>query len=64
MADVFSGYVPSKRNEHDYWIEPTAQSMLIEEVEAIWSAIDRDDDWSPFHAKVRAIRQMGQALAD
>lgn len=38
-------------------------SMLIDEVEAIWSAIDRDDDWSPLHAKVAAIRRMGAALA-
>jgi serine/tyrosine/threonine adenylyltransferase len=36
--------------------------MLIDEVEAIWSAIDRDDDWAPFHAKVAAIRRMGEAL--
>jgi uncharacterized protein YdiU (UPF0061 family) len=37
-------------------------SMLIDEVEEIWSAIDRHDDWSPFHAKVAAIRRLGEAL--
>lgn len=37
-------------------------SMLIDEVETIWSAIDREDDWGPFHAKIAAIRQMGEAL--
>ena len=37
--------------------------MLIDEVESIWAAIDRDDDWAPFHAKITAIRQMGVALA-
>jgi hypothetical protein len=36
--------------------------MHIEEVEAIWSHIDRDDDWEPLHAKVAAIRRMGDAL--
>ena len=38
--------------------------MLIDEVEEIWAAIDRDDDWAPFDAKVARIRQMGQALGD
>jgi hypothetical protein len=35
--------------------------MLIEEVEAIWAAIERDDDWGPLHAKVAALRRMGAA---
>lgn len=38
--------------------------MHIDEVEAIWSAIDRDDDWAPLHAKVAAIRRMGDALGE
>ena len=37
--------------------------MLIDEVEAIWSAIADDDDWTPLHAKVAAVRAMGAALA-
>ncbi|NJR78978.1 protein adenylyltransferase SelO family protein [Sphingomonas corticis] len=40
--------------------EPCA--MLIDEVEAIWSAIDRDDDWAPLHAKVARVRALGEAL--
>jgi hypothetical protein len=36
--------------------------MLIEEVEAIWQPIAERDDWAPFHAKVAAIRVMGEAL--
>ena len=35
--------------------------MLIDEVEALWSAIDAHDDWGPLHAKVAAIRRMGEA---
>ena len=46
---------------HPYWSDPDPCSMHIEEVEAIWSAIDRDDDWAPLHAKVAAIRRMGEA---
>ena len=48
--------------DHPYWSDPEPCSMHIDEVEAIWSAIDREDDWRPLHAKVEAIRRMGQAL--
>ena len=37
--------------------------MLIDEVEAIWSAIDAGDDWSAFNAKVASVRAYGAALA-
>ena len=33
----------------------------LEEMEAIWADIDRDDDWSAFHACVEAQRRMGEA---
>jgi hypothetical protein len=36
--------------------------MLIDEVEALWSAIDERDDWAPFETKVAAIRRMGEAM--
>jgi len=38
--------------------------MHIEEVEAIWDAIAQRDDWSPFEAKIAAIRRMGEAVTD
>lgn len=50
--------------DHPYWSAAAPCSMHIEEVEAIWSAIDRDDDWAPLHAKVDAIRAMGDAHGD
>jgi len=37
--------------------------MHIDEVEAIWSRIAEEDDWSAVHAKVAAVRRMGEALA-
>lgn len=49
---------------HEYWRGEAPCSMHIEEVEAIWSAIDERDDWSPLHAKVAAIRAMGAAMGD
>ncbi|HEX8365784.1 MAG TPA: YdiU family protein [Allosphingosinicella sp.] len=47
--------------DHDYWSDPAPCSMHIEEVEAIWSAIDAADDWAPFEAKIAAVRRMGEA---
>ncbi|MDB5679438.1 protein adenylyltransferase SelO family protein [Sphingomonas bacterium] len=54
-------YAPRADRSHPYWSgEPC--SMLIDEVESIWSAIDERDDWAPFHAKIAAIRAMGGAI--
>ena len=47
---------------HPFWSGAPC-SMLIDEVEAIWSAIDARDDWAPFHAKVARINEMREALA-
>ncbi|QLC23872.1 YdiU family protein [Parasphingopyxis algicola] len=47
---------------HAYWSDPDPCSMLIEEVEAIWSRIDEADDWQPLTAKVEGIRRMGEAM--
>ena len=52
--------VPGAR-DHPYWSDPAPCSMHIDEVEAIWAAIDERDDWSPLHAKLAAIRRMGDA---
>lgn len=60
LAQALEGYraVPS---DHPYWRLPQPESMLIEEVEAIWSAIAERDDWAPLDAKVEALRRMGEA---
>jgi uncharacterized protein YdiU (UPF0061 family) len=55
-------YAPRKPRDHVYW-QGAPCSMLIDEVEAIWSAIAERDDWAPLHGKVTAIREMGKALA-
>ncbi len=49
--------------DHPYWESKEPCSMFIDEVEAIWSRIDEEDDWSAFEAKIRAIREMGQAIS-
>jgi uncharacterized protein YdiU (UPF0061 family) len=47
---------------HPYWSEAAPCSMLIDEVESIWTAIAHSDDWRPFEAKIEAIRRMGEAM--
>jgi hypothetical protein len=37
--------------------------MRIDEVEAIWAAIDADDDWAPFHAKLARLESARDAWA-
>jgi len=60
LAEALKGYraVPS---DHPYWNEGNPETMLIDEVETIWSAIDERDDWAPLHDKIAAIRRMGDA---
>lgn len=35
------------------------QTMVIDEVESIWKAIDERDDWEPLAAKIAAVRRAG-----
>ncbi len=60
LAEAFSGYEQIS-SEHSYWRGDAAQTMLVDDVEAIWAAIDEGDDWGPFHAKIAALREMGNA---
>ncbi|MFN4037824.1 MAG: protein adenylyltransferase SelO family protein [Erythrobacter sp.] len=59
-AAALTRYTPTDAS-HPYWAEETPQSLLIDEVEAIWAAIDEHDDWQPLHDKIAAIRRMGEA---
>jgi uncharacterized protein YdiU (UPF0061 family) len=47
--------------DHSYWSDREPCAMHIDEVEAIWSAIDERDDWGPLYAKIAAVRRMGEA---
>ncbi|AQR60961.1 selenoprotein O [Brevundimonas sp. LM2] len=44
-----------ERLEHPAFATAEPEEMLIDEVEAIWSAIDGDDDWSPLKQKLGRI---------
>jgi uncharacterized protein YdiU (UPF0061 family) len=60
LAEALSDY-RAERSDHRYWNEDAPQSMLIEEVEAIWAAIAERDDWGPLEAKVADLHRMGEA---
>jgi uncharacterized protein YdiU (UPF0061 family) len=60
LAEALAPYMPIV-SDHPYWADPMPQSLVIDEVEAIWAAIETEDDWAPLHAKVTALRRMGAA---
>ncbi|MEA3387752.1 protein adenylyltransferase SelO family protein [Sphingobium sp. CCH11-B1] len=63
FRNAMAAFIPcAGARDHPYWSDEAPCSMHIDEVEAIWSAIDERDDWSPLHDKVTAIRRMGDAL--
>jgi uncharacterized protein YdiU (UPF0061 family) len=64
FGDCLSGFAPTGGEAHAYWGGGAPCSMHIDEVEAIWSAIDQRDDWQPLYDKVAAIRVMGAAHGD
>ena len=60
LGELLADYT-AVEDTHDYWSGEQPQSMVIDEVEAIWSAIDERDDWQPLMDKVAALRRMGEA---
>ncbi|MGX8273524.1 protein adenylyltransferase SelO family protein [Brevundimonas diminuta] len=44
-----------ERLEHPMFAAPEPEEMLIDEVEALWSAIDTADDWAPLEAKLARL---------
>jgi uncharacterized protein YdiU (UPF0061 family) len=65
LRDLFVGYEPRspKSVDHPYFQCDSPCTLLIHEIEAIWTAIATADDWSPFAAKVADLRAMGVAQA-
>ena len=63
FSDILVGYDNPAAAEHDYWADGDPCSMLIGEVERIWSAIAGQDDWQLLFQKIAAIRRMGEAHA-
>ncbi len=47
--------------QDEYFKSVKTCTLLIDEIESIWSAISTSDDWSLFEEKISSIRKMGQA---
>jgi uncharacterized protein YdiU (UPF0061 family) len=62
FVEAVAAYAPAVSLDHAYWSDPDPCGLLIDEIETIWAAIAERDDWSPFHAKVAAIRRMSAAM--
>ena len=60
LVEAMAGY-EAVAEDHPYWHEGQVETMLIDEVETLWSAIDERDDWQPLVDKIAAIRRMGEA---
>lgn len=64
FAELFGKYRRAVPDTHDFWQNSATESMDIDTVEALWSAIDARDDWAPLYQKVEKIRSMGAALRE
>lgn len=62
LAEALAGYRAVDGADHPLWHEQAPPTLVIEEVERIWTAIDSGDDWTPLHDHVAAIRRLGDAL--
>ena len=60
LADALVHY-RATASTHAYWSDPQPQTLLIDEVEAIWTPIAEHDDWGALHRTIAAIRRLGAA---
>lgn len=54
--------VRPERLQHPYFARKTPETLLIDEIEALWSAIAEKDDWTVLDAKLAGIAQKREAL--
>jgi uncharacterized protein YdiU (UPF0061 family) len=57
FRDQIAGFEPDRpeRLAAAYFVRPEPEELLIDEIEAIWTAIAERDDWRVFEAKLGAI---------
>ena len=62
---ALSGHEPAPgiRLDHPYFTRKMPCTMLIDQVEAIWTPIAEADDWSAFHGRLDEISAMREAYA-
>lgn len=49
-----------ERLEWPYYQDDAPCTLLIDEIEALWRAVDQRDDWRPFETKLAAIRRFAR----
>ena len=64
LRSILELYLPVRSALPAYFEGEGPCTLLIDEIESIWSAIAERDDWAPFDEKVRRIREMGAAYRD
>jgi uncharacterized protein YdiU (UPF0061 family) len=62
LRSLLELYRPVQHVPAPYFDRGAPCTLLIDEIESIWSAIAEKDDWRPFDEKLAAIREMGAAL--
>lgn len=65
FGTALARYEPAAGATADRWWQADAPvTNHIDEVERIWSAIDRHDDWQPLVDHLSALRALGKALGE
>jgi uncharacterized protein YdiU (UPF0061 family) len=64
FGELLAGHAPTADLDDPIWREDAPPTLVIEEVERVWAAIDQGDDWGAFEEKVAAIRRLGKALGN
>ena len=49
--------------DHPYFARETPRTMLIDEMESLWTPIAERDDWAPLYAALDEIEEMRQAYS-
>jgi serine/tyrosine/threonine adenylyltransferase len=52
----------AERLAQPYFQRPTPHTMLIDEIEALWTPIAERDDWSLFEAKIAQVAELKEVL--
>lgn len=64
FGELLNLYRPADTADHPLWIAEAPPTLVIEEVERVWEAIDKQDNWGPLNQKIAEIRLLGMALGD
>lgn len=61
---TLKAYMPADvtKLDHPRWAQPNPETLLIDEIEALWADIADGNDWSAFNAKLEAIGTYREAL--